>query len=392
MDLSGASLSLQSAILAGEILFCLLFAALLLHRYLRHGRSASGWLSGILLLSALYLVPWAAGHLGWYADPQTRDLLFYVPFQQLLLLGPFIYFYIRALLDPLRPWQKRDGLHLVPGGIYLLGALLVWITDTWFRDWFYFYADGRDGDLSPWYQVVGLSSIVLYTLVSIGFYRRYRWQIANEVSYSDAITFVWVRRYLLLLLAVVGLRVAFLVAFPEFGSFGQKFWYYFLSGLISCTVGLAGYTEAVRREVSRHLTLPPLQAAAPEPAAGESYADISREELLAWKPRLLKLMQDGKPYRDPELSLSQLAELLGLSRRQTSALINREFERNFNDFINGYRLQSVREALLRGEHHRHTLLAIALDAGFNSKSTFNRVFKREIGQTPRQFLASLPEK
>lgn len=373
--------------------FCLLFGLLLLRHSLLTPRPAAGWLALILLLSTLYLVPWAAGHLGWYGRDGYRELLFYVPFQQLLLIGPCVYAYVRALLNPGHRTRGRGWWHFLPALVYLLYSLVMFLWDAFAAGSYSFYGDGRDRDLDPWYQTVGFASLLIYTLLSIRRYHRYRRDIVSEVSYSDAITYRWVRRYLLLLLLLVGLRLTFLIAYPDFGSFGQKFWYYLAFGAVSMMVAVAGYTEAIRREASGHLAVPELPG--PEPPETEKetpYPEMDAADLADWKIRLTTLMDEQQPHRNAQLNLTDLAQQLGLTRRQTSAVINREFACNFNDFINRYRIRAVSRAIDRGEHRQRTLLALALEAGFNSKTTFNRVFKRETGQTPRQYVASLAKK
>lgn len=106
--------------------------------------------------------------------------------------------------------------------------------------------------------------------------------------------------------------------------------------------------------------------------------------------RLLQYMETEKPYLDPELTLPQLAAQVQLSTNELSARINKEIGLNFFDFVNSYRVAEVKRLLQNGEHHRQTLLGIALDAGFNSKASFNRVFKKQTGQTPTEYLGSLP--
>ncbi|WP_157975905.1 helix-turn-helix domain-containing protein [Lewinella sp. IMCC34191] len=345
-----------------------------------------------LFLSALYLVPWAAGHLGWYARDGYREFLFYAPFHQLLLIGPCIYLYVSTLLNSRQGVPRRRWWHFLPAALYLAYSLLMCIADLLVLDTPYFYADGRDRDLDSWYQIVGLLSLIVYTGLSISRYRLYRRDIVLEVSYADAVTYRWVRQYLVILLFLVGLRLVFLVAYPEFGAFGPMFWYYLIFGLVSSAVGLAGYTEAVRREVSRSLAVPMIaDDLDADPSSSGTYPDIDAVDLQRWKPDLLALMERELAFRDPGLSLSDLAGRMDLSRRQTSALINREFGQNFNDFVNSYRVRAVRHSLAAEEHVDRTLLGVALDAGFNSKTTFNRVFKRETGQTPRQYVASLPK-
>ncbi|MGB3798770.1 MAG: hypothetical protein WA952_03085, partial [Lewinella sp.] len=351
MDISLISLSLQSALLLAEMAFCLLFGLLLIRRSLLTSRVAPGWLALILLVSACSLVPWAAGHLGWYARDPHRKWLFYIPFQQLLLLGPCIYLYVNALLQADASLPRRYGWHFLPAVLYLAYSLAMVVADALVLDTPYFYADGRDRDLDAWYQLLGFLSLLAYTGLSIARYRRYRRDIVQEVSYSDSVSYQWARRYLHILLFLVVLRLVFLLAYRDFGNFGQLFWYYLTFGLISCAAGLAGYTETIRREASRPLIIPDLaHDLDPEPQSAQTYPDIATSDLREWKPRLLLIMEQHQAYRDPGLSLSDLAGQMDLTRRQTSALINREFGQNFNDFVNSYRVRAVRRALVDGVH------------------------------------------
>jgi AraC-like DNA-binding protein len=103
-------------------------------------------------------------------------------------------------------------------------------------------------------------------------------------------------------------------------------------------------------------------------------------------------MEEQRLYENPTLTLTDLAGALGITTKQTSALVNQGFGMNFNDFVNHYRVEAVKERLARGEHEKFTLLGIALACGFNSKSTFNRVFKRDTSLTPGQYLAQLEKR
>jgi AraC-like DNA-binding protein len=69
-----------------------------------------------------------------------------------------------------------------------------------------------------------------------------------------------------------------------------------------------------------------------------------------------------------------------------SKMINQGFGQNFNDFINQFRIEAVKEKLQKGEHLQQTLLGIAFDCGFNSKATFNRSFKKITGQSPKEWI------
>ena len=102
--------------------------------------------------------------------------------------------------------------------------------------------------------------------------------------------------------------------------------------------------------------------------------------------KLIALMNSDKPYLDPKVKLSGLADRLNVSPNQLSQVINQKEQVNFHDFINHYRTEEfIRRA---SENPNYSLLAHALDSGFNSKSSFNSVFKKQKGKTPSQFLAS----
>ncbi|MBN9297537.1 MAG: helix-turn-helix transcriptional regulator [Filimonas sp.] len=103
-----------------------------------------------------------------------------------------------------------------------------------------------------------------------------------------------------------------------------------------------------------------------------------------WKQKLITLIETKRPYLEPELTLTDLARQLDTNASMLSRIINDGTGRNFNEFINYYRVQEVVKKMYAGEHQVQTLLAIAFDCGFNSKATFNRSFKKITGKTPRE--------
>lgn len=98
-------------------------------------------------------------------------------------------------------------------------------------------------------------------------------------------------------------------------------------------------------------------------------------------------IEQTRLYRKERLSLRELAEATGLQERDISRAINTAGQVNFNDFINGYRIEEVKARLRAGGGE--SILEIALAAGFSSKSSFNMTFKRMTGMTPSQYMVSL---
>ncbi|RAW00605.1 helix-turn-helix domain-containing protein [Pseudochryseolinea flava] len=124
------------------------------------------------------------------------------------------------------------------------------------------------------------------------------------------------------------------------------------------------------------------------------YPEIIREEKTSvtaadYSPelvsRLRDYMQTNKPFRKADLTVSDLADLLGTRPHILSRLINDQYERNFRDFLNAYRVEEF-IALANTKEYRHfTFLALAQEVGFNSKSTFNLAFKKFTNQSPREY-------
>ena len=112
------------------------------------------------------------------------------------------------------------------------------------------------------------------------------------------------------------------------------------------------------------------------------------EKISELKEKLLYVMQVNKPYLKSDLKISDLANLLSVPAYQLSRLINSEFFVNFYDFINKYRVEEAKKLLIE-DAHKYKILSIGYEVGFNSKATFNRVFKKFTNFTPSAFKESL---
>ena len=100
-------------------------------------------------------------------------------------------------------------------------------------------------------------------------------------------------------------------------------------------------------------------------------------------------MKTEKPYLDGELSLIKLAGLMDIPTHHLSQIINEQLKMNFFEFINEYRVEEVKQKMMENKNGLYTILSLALDSGFNSKSSFNSVFKKITRQTPKEFMHSV---
>jgi AraC-like DNA-binding protein len=107
------------------------------------------------------------------------------------------------------------------------------------------------------------------------------------------------------------------------------------------------------------------------------------------RKKLETLIQKEKPYLEPELTLPDIANKLRISTHILSKVINEMYQKNFHDFINSYRIEEFKQLVKQPKFRGYTIVSVAMEAGFNSKSSFNRAFKKLVGITPSEYLKSL---
>ncbi|WP_373524595.1 helix-turn-helix domain-containing protein [Aquiflexum sp.] len=314
-------------------------------------------------------------------------------------MPPVLYFYCKALFDQSFVFRRSNLLHFSPALIYLLYSLILFVGDKIILDAVYFYADGKDKDFSFWYQVLGLISMILYLIKSLQLYKRYKSITFETVSFADTLTFKWARRFLIAFIMLIMLRVAFFIVNPEWAQFGRKFWYYLSFSVLFYYISISGFANSIRSVVSfeglpnrlpfksdTDLDYSVEYEISEKEAQNAKEVEMAIPDLEVWKERVERLMMEDKIYENPELSIYDLSQELDTHPKKVSQVINLGFDMNFNDYVNQKRVQAVIEKLEAGEHTIHTLLGIAFECGFNSKSTFNRAFKRHTSLSPQEYI------
>lgn len=119
---------------------------------------------------------------------------------------------------------------------------------------------------------------------------------------------------------------------------------------------------------------------------------VSEAEMQRVIVRLLEFMEVEKPYLNPELTIQDLAEKINIQKHHLTYIINSGLHKNFFNFVNEYRVEEFKRRVANPNYNHLTLLAIAFDSGFNSKSSFNNIFKNITGQTPSEYKKSLDRK
>jgi AraC-like DNA-binding protein len=382
----------------------IVFSFLLLKKGINTSSKPSKWLSLFVFLSSLYLLPWMLGFAGWYSVQPYRDIMFYVPFQQLFLIGPSIYFYTQSLLNPSFRFQRKDWVHIVPAMLYLGYRLIIFITDKIILQQYYFYANGRDKIFDNWYQISGIISMLAYFLLCLKYYSIYKKIIFQTLSFADSLLFSWIKRYLIAFLLMQILWLLFFFFYPDWGSFKEKWWYFLSFSSLMYYIGITGYSNNIKSLISFrissiennsvYLLENDTNANITENTSAIELEDVIPQnpnpQLEEWKQKIIDAIEKDEMYQNPNLTLLDLAQKLSTNQTIISKMVNQGFNMNFNDFINDYRVKEMIILLEKGEHKKQTLLSLAFDSGFNSKTTFNRCFKKKTGLSPKEFIEQLP--
>ena len=379
-----------------------IYTVLLALKGFRTENKSNYWLSFFILLCALFVAPWMLGFAGWYDNQPYRNILFYTPLQHLLFIGPAIYCYTQSLLNANFSLTKKQFLHFVPGILYLLYVVFLWIYDQFIIRDYYFYADGMDKDFDSWYQKLGLLSMILYFVLSLRYYTIYKKVIFQVVSYADRILFKWIQTYLIAFLVMLLLPIIFdglAYFYPSLKSYTGNWWYFLFFSIAMYYIAVTGYSNPINSSIpfklsTRNTHQVVLLSESKNAIQADFIIDIDFETVLEntlfeidlWKSKVQTLVQEHALYINSELTLADVAKKLDTNMAIISKTINQGFNMNFNDFINTYRIEAVKRAFEQGEHKKSTLLGIAFDCGFNSKATFNRAFKKNTGKTPKEYL------
>jgi len=207
--------------------------------------------------------------------------------------------------------------------------------------------------------------------------RRYQKQIKNEFASIESIDLTWLKILVIgfLVIRVDALWVWF--AWVSSGVFTLDFDFEFF-GLASNYTVMFLISSLIFFSLSRS---PVFSGISSNPEKDIDQFSVEPEQIA----EIIDYMQKKQPYLNCLLNLNSLADQLSMSPRSLSNVINRQFNQNFFEFINGYRIEESKRLLSVSEHKNTTILDIMGMAGFNSKATFNTLFKKKVGMTPSQY-------
>lgn len=254
-------------------------------------------------------------------------------------IGPLFFLYFLFRIQNQNRFSKQYLLHFIPFATLLALSFVI--------EWNFW----KNGGL--WVSYI---HILIYYLFSLHLYRN-----AKELSTK---TQSWLRN--LLLLAGIMMLAYSPALFKYMG---------YINGALIYTIGIYFATSIL-------LGNPIILNRKKEKYESSALRPRDSNEL---KAKLETHIVKNKPYLDPDLTLTSLANQLDTSPNYLSQVINEQFGKNFSDFINAYRIETVKEMLTNTDYHALKIASLAFDSGFNSLATFNALFKKQVGMTPSAY-------
>jgi AraC-like DNA-binding protein len=359
----------------------MLFAVLFFFRAWRTER-LSDWLFGALMLAFTFEI-WEY-MLGFAGIEVLWNELEFFPRSFALLLPPLIWFYLRSLMNDQFRFSRSDIWHAVPFLVNTTYHLVVFscgrsFVKQWSETVHHPYHISIVVMLFSWVQMLW------YLLKSYLLYRDYiRWT-PTQFSDTQQVSFSWFRNFLIAIFFSVVMGILMSTSSWVFQlDFWNDWWdELFQAGMIYY-LGIAAWAQTVPGPMRY---LPALsETEAPENQQTEAKSEKYEEaELEIWKQRIGTLMDEEKLWLHPELTITDLAKRLQTNASILSGVINTAFGKNFNDYVNTFRVGAVQDMIREGKSDQLSLLGIAMECGFNSKSTFNRAFKKVTGSAPSQW-------
>lgn len=302
----------------------------------------------------------------------------------MLLEGPFFYFYTALATNKIKRLKITYALHAIPFLFFALyngnKILSFGASDRYLR-----ILDFFNDETNIVVFLFGLFNhlhIILYLFFSIILLRKYSKQLPDSFSYIEDINLKWLRN---LIVGITSISVLIIIGFIIDDVLALVNHNFKATLIYSAFAILPFYLSfyAIRQKI-----IYPDQFETLTTSKYQS-SGMSLEVSKKTASELLEYMMDQKPYLNPKLTIKELAEGLEMHPKEVSRVINENFNQNFFNFINHYRVEEFKRKLLDSKNDNYTLIAIAYDSGFNTKSSFNSIFKKLTGQTPSAYKANI---
>ncbi len=313
-------------------------------------------------------------------QPQNYPLIRNSSLLMTLLYGPMLFLYVSKFCFSKTRLTAKDCIHFVPFLLFLLLLIVV---------------PGEKIVLTKLLAGASALSGILYCIVCFILLNNHQNNIENTFSNIEKINLAWVNRLVVSLL-ILWTGVFILVTLNRFLLFEISLdWFFAMIPLFIFYIGYFGikqqsiyYSIITKQDSNRVIVIPKTKK-----SYDNSYvkSGLLPDSMSAIHTQLVTCMERDKLFLNPTLSLTDLSEKLNIPPHHITQTLNGYANLNFYEFVNEFRVEEFKHKIKSGEAEDFSLLGIAFDCGFNSKSSFNRIFKKFAGQSPSGYHNSLME-
>ena len=353
--------------------------------YLAIQKHAKQWRNTIFSLFLAAIAIPELGRFAFYFEPLRAGMynqapqLFYAYCPFIYLSAPVLYLYIRSYVQKNVKLTKKDILHLAPFvmvSLFIVVKIAVLgssgLKQTLSRERMF------SANESLWLTGLDYFQFILYITAALILLSRYRQSIKQIFSNITRIKLSWLR---LTLYGFICWKVCLTVYYIGWTTSGRTVFLvtYVVSEILLLLFLYVLFLKALGQPV---IFGDPLV-----PNSRNKYEKIllSSAQKKEYRKRLIAFMQQYKPYLRSDLNLHELSEMVHIPAHHLSQLLNMDLHQNFYDFINSYRIEECIRLLQQQDLKKKTILEILYETGFNSKSVFNKAFKKVTGMTPTEF-------
>jgi AraC-like DNA-binding protein len=328
------------------------------------------WLSA-LCLNQLYFLVIGLGSISLPASVHLAGI------SMVLVHSPLLYVFSKNVFS--EKLSVRTVLHVLPFGLFIAAFGILWLSAPGamsFREGFIWFAR----PVFP-FQFYGLYLAMVagvYTLAAYFTVRVHRRKLQQTTSGELRNVLNWLQRWIIAALVFFVLTYLVVDLSVSVQRINTRFTFHIVSLFVTCYIFYVSFWSIRKTDVFRASNLQVINM----PEKSEQYDYALNEEADRIAARLTGKLKNDKLYLDPDLSLTHLAQIMELPAGKLSWVINNRMGKNFYDLINEYRVKAFIERLSDPEYAHLSILGLAFECGFRSKSTFNTFFKRHTGETP----------
>ncbi|MBA4851012.1 AraC family transcriptional regulator [Emticicia sp. BO119] len=296
-----------------------------------------------------------------------------------LLHGPFLYLYIRSLISTAKQSYTLP-LHFLPAFVAYISLIpFLRLSSEEKISVYQHNGSGFESQTTTIFCFIILSGISYVTLSLYLFYKN-RESIKNSFSLNESLRIKWVS-YLIYGIGAIWIIV---ILGNDILTFASVAVFILLIGYLGIKQGtiFSNYSLAYLPTQNRTADL----TEEVQEKIKYQKSTLKEEDAVKIHNKLSEIMMQEKLFKNPELSLGDLAERLDIHQNTLSQVINSFEQKHFYDYINELRIVEFKQIALTPDSQKYTLLSLAFDCGFNSKTTFNRTFKKSTGISPKEYL------